>query len=73
MQQPPTLIHLKNPAKVYHFKHLIFEHHDFLGPQFLRRKDHEPKDMSRATLRDWGVFAQWNQLDKNQKEIYRVV
>ena len=65
------LIHL-NIAKVYRYKHLTFEHHSYLGPQFLRQKDHEVKDMRNATLRDWGVFAQWNRMPKNQQEIYRV-
>ena len=43
-------------AKIYHFKHLVFDCHEYLGPQFLRHKDHEAKDMRRASGRDWGVF-----------------
>ena len=65
------LIHL-NIAKVYRYKHLIFEHHSYLGPQFLRQKDHEVKDMRHCTGRDWGVFKQWKRMPKNQQEIYRM-
>lgn len=39
-------------GKIYRYKHLIFEHHDYCGPQFLRHKDHEAKDMRHATGRN---------------------
>ena len=59
-------------AQVYHFKHLVFEHHSYLGPQFLRHKDHEVKDMRHCSGRDWGVFKQWKRLADDEKEQYRI-
>lgn len=65
------IIHM-SIGKIYRYKHLVFEHHDYFGPQFLRHKDHEAKDMRRIGLRSWGVWGQWFNLPSQQREQYRL-
>lgn len=65
------IIHI-SIGKVYQYKHLIFENHHYCGPQFLRHKDHEDKDMRHASGRDWGVFNQWWRMDAEKREQYRI-
>ena len=59
-------------AKIYKYKSLIIDWHEWCGPTFLRRKDHEPKGMGRVGLRQWGEFSQWYNLSDNDKEKYRI-
>ncbi|MCY9870482.1 hypothetical protein [Vibrio barjaei] len=65
-----SIIHV-SWAKIYKYKSLIIDWHDYLGPTFLRHKDLEPKDMGAIPLRLWGEFAQWNALSDEEKEKYR--
>lgn len=59
-------------SKVYQFKSITFDWHAFLGPTFLRRKDHEHRDMDKIPLRLWGEFTQWYRLTDEQREQYRI-
>ena len=58
-------------AKAYKYKSLVFTHHDYLGPQILRHKDHEAT-YRKIGLRQWGEFAQWLRLDNVDREKYRI-
>jgi len=58
--------------KVYKFKHLVFDFHDYLGPGFLRHKDFEPKSQQFRPMRDYGVLNQWEKLSKEDREKFRI-
>ncbi len=66
-----NIIHMSF-AKIYKYKSLIIDWHDYLGPTFLRHKDHEPKNMARISLRQWGEFLQWHSMSKENQEKYRI-
>lgn len=59
-------------AKIYKYKSLIIDWHEWCGPTFLRHKDHEPRDMAKIPLRQWGEFNQWLNLNDKEKELYRI-
>ncbi|WP_146071873.1 hypothetical protein [Marinobacterium lutimaris] len=58
-------------AKIYGFKSITFEWHDYLGPTFLRRKDYELRPVRSIPLRQWGELGQWMRLSDVQREEYR--
>jgi len=60
-------------AKIYKYKSLIIDWHEYCGPAFLRRKDYKPKDMSRISLRQWGEFNQWLRLSEVEREKYSLL
>lgn len=60
-------------AKIYNFKSIMFEYHNYCGPLFLRRKDWEPKNQQIRPMRDYGVLAKWEKLSKDEREQYRVL
>ena len=70
MCDQPNLIHI-SIAKAYKYKSLLFTFHDYLGPEFLRHKDHE-LTTRKISLRQWGEFAQWLKLNKIDREVYRI-
>lgn len=59
-------------AKIYKYKSLIIDWHEYCGPTFLRHKDHEVKDMSKIRCRQWGEFSQWYRLSEDEKEAFRI-
>ncbi len=59
-------------AKIYKYKSLIIDWHEWCGPTFLRHKDHEPKDMAKVGGRQWGEFSQWYRLSDKDKEACRI-
>lgn len=58
-------------SRLYKYKSLVFTHHDYLGPQILRHKDHEVT-WRKIGLRQWGEFHQWYMLDDVNREKYRI-
>lgn len=65
------LIHV-SMAKVYRFKGITFEWHDYLGPTFLRRKDLELKPALIRPMREYGLLGQWLRLSPVDRESYRL-
>lgn len=61
-----------SPAKIYKFKSITFEFNNYRGPLFLRRKDWEPKNQERITNRDYALLSKWEDLNKDEREHYRV-
>lgn len=59
-------------ARVYQFKGLTFEHHDYLGPTMLRRKTHKDRDYRAIKGRQWGLYYQWLRLPFEQREQFRI-
>ncbi len=59
-------------ARVYKFKHLMFEWHSYMGPVFLRHADCEPKPEQLRPMRDYAVLNKWERLCKNEREQYRI-
>ena len=60
-------------AKLYKYKHVCFEWHNYLGPTFCRIKDFEPKNEQYRTARDYAQFAKWYNLGEIEREKYRVI
>ena len=60
-------------AKIYQYKSVTFEWHDYMGPTMLRRKDYEPRSMRSISLRQWGEFGQWHGLSETEREGYRPI
>lgn len=60
-------------AKIYQFKSITFEFHRYCGPTFLRRKDWEPKPQQLRPMRDYAALAQWEKLNKDEREQYRIL
>ena len=58
-------------AKAYKYKSLVFTFHDYLGPEFLRHKDHE-LIARKISLRQWGEFYQWLKMNREDREQYRI-
>lgn len=59
-------------ARIYQFKSITFEWHNYLGPTFIRRKDWEPKNQERITNRDYALLSKWEDLNKDEREHYRI-
>lgn len=65
------LIHISF-AKIYQFKSITFEFHEYCGPTFLRRKDLEMRSDRSIQQRQWSEFGQWIRLSADQREEYRL-
>ena len=65
------LIHMSF-SKVYQFKSITFEWHDYCGPTFLRRKDSEMKPQLQRPMREYGMLRQWLRLSKTEREQFRI-
>lgn len=59
-------------ARVYRFKSICFEWHNYLGPTFLRIKDFEMKPEQFRPFREYGLLNQWLKLSDEEREGYRV-
>ena len=59
-------------AKIYKYKSLVIDWNEYLGPIFLRHKDHRAKDMSRIGRRQWGEFVQWWRMSDDEREAFRI-
>jgi hypothetical protein len=60
-------------AKIYQYKSVTFELHEYFGPTFLRRKDFEPRSAWSIQQRQWSEFGQWFRLSADQREEYRLI
>jgi len=59
-------------AKVYKYKSICFDWHDYCGPTFLRVKDLESKNQQHRPMRDYGLLSQWLDLNDAEREKYRL-
>jgi hypothetical protein len=59
--------------KIYQYKSVTFEWHDYMGPTMLRRKDYKPRSMRSISLRQWGEFVKWYGLSEAEREEYRLI
>lgn len=59
-------------AKVYKYKSICFDWHEYLGPTFLRMKDYEAKSEQYRPFREYGLLNQWMKLNDEGREEYRV-
>lgn len=59
-------------AKVYSFKAVTFEFHDFHGVTFRRRKTRGVRDHRNVGSRGYAVFLKWLKLPELEREKYLV-
>lgn len=59
-------------TRVYQYKHITFEFHQWLGPLFLRRKDHEAKNNQYRPMRDYALLYKWIRMSEEEQERYRI-
>lgn len=59
-------------AKVYKYKSICFDWHEYLGPTFLRMKDYEAKSEQHRPFREYGLLQQWLTMNDGEREEYRV-
>lgn len=59
-------------GRVYIYKSICFEFHNYLGPTFCRMKDKEMKANQLRPLREYGLLNQWLKMSVQEREIYRV-
>ena len=58
--------------RVYQFKGVTFEHHNYLGPMMLRRKTYEPRNFRNIRARQWAAYGSWLRLVETEREKFRV-
>jgi hypothetical protein len=66
-----TVLHI-SLNKIYHYKSIHFDWHNYLGPTFLRIKDGEMKNQQFRPCREYGLLSQWLRLSESEREVYRV-
>ncbi len=59
-------------VKVYKFGCATFEHHDYLGPEMLRRKSHNARNYKNVKARQWSDYHKWLKLSAKEREAFRV-
>lgn len=58
--------------RVYRFKSVTFEHHNYLGPLMLRRKTFDSRNHRNIKARQWADYYQWLRLPEKEREQFRL-
>ena len=59
-------------AKIYQYKGITFDWHDYLGPIMLNRRTLNERPWRSVSRRQWALLGQWQRLSKEQQELYRI-
>jgi hypothetical protein len=59
-------------GKIYQYKGVTFDWHNWLGPIILNRKTLNERPWSSVKRRQWALLAKWQRLSKEQQELYRI-
>ena len=59
-------------AKVFLYKGVTLEWHDYLGPIILRRNTEVERNYKNVSLRTWGLVNKFAGLSKEEKQQYRL-
>lgn len=59
-------------GKIYQYKSITFDWHDYLGPIMLNRKTFNERPWRSVSRRQWALLGQWQSLSKHEQENYRL-
>ena len=59
-------------GKIYQYKGVTFDHHDYLGPVILNRKTWNERPFRAISSRNWSMYNKWLSLPKEEREKYRI-
>lgn len=59
-------------AKIYRYKGVTFDWHEYLGPIVINRHTEKERDYRNISLRNWAMIGKFYKLSDEQKEEHRI-